>query len=143
MSDGRFDALPDGGAELEALLERSGVEYRREGARFRFLFSSRGCKWETVCDCREELVLVYGIHPGQVRDQQAALALCSQLTGQTVRGGFFLQEDHIVFRTRADLFDFCDAQEILTRALENNAHLHSNFWEQMSAGAEGLKEFGS
>ena len=32
-----FDAPPEGGAELAALLERSGVEFRREGERFRFL----------------------------------------------------------------------------------------------------------
>ena len=38
-----FDAPPDGAEELAALLEHSGVDYLREGMRFRFRFTSRGC----------------------------------------------------------------------------------------------------
>ena len=61
-----FDAPPDGAEELAALLEHSGVDYLQEEMRFRFRFTSQGCAWQTVCDCRGELVLVYGLHPARV-----------------------------------------------------------------------------
>ena len=62
----RFDLPPQGAEELRALLEYSGVDFRREGDRFRFFFASRGCRWQTVCQCRDDLVLVYGVHPARV-----------------------------------------------------------------------------
>ena len=37
-----FDLPPDGGAELAALLERSGVDFVRDEDQFRFRFSSGG-----------------------------------------------------------------------------------------------------
>lgn len=53
-----FDLPPDGAEELRALLEHSGAAFQREGNRFRLRFASRGCQWQTVCDCRGSLVLV-------------------------------------------------------------------------------------
>lgn len=138
MADAAFDTPPDGGAELEALLERSGVDFRREGDRFSFLFASGGCRWRTVCDCREELVLVYGIHPAPVRDAHGALALCSRLNARVVQGGFFVQDGHIVFRTSARLGEPLDAQERAAQALEYNAAAMTRFWEQLAAGAQGV-----
>lgn len=128
----------DGGSVLAALLERSGVEYRREDGRFRFLFAQGGCKWQTVCDCREGLVLIYGIHPSEIADTQSALSECSSLNRQVIRGGFFLQENHFIFRTCADLFERCDAAETVARALEYNAAAMSGFWTRLAAAAENM-----
>ena len=127
MTDTAFDTPPDGGAELEALLERSGVDFRREGDRFSFLFASGGCRWRTVCDC-----------PAPVRDAHGALALCSRLNARVVQGGFFVQDGHIVFRTSARLGEPLDAQERAAQALEYNAAAMTRFWEQLAAGAQGV-----
>ena len=132
-----FDVPPDGAAELAALLERSGVDFRRDGRRFSFLFASGGCRWQTVCDCREDLVLVYGVHPAAAADTRRALELCSSLNSRVVRGSFFLQEGHIVFRTSTRLVEHIDAQERVARALEYNAAAMTRFWERLAAAAEG------
>ena len=133
-----FDVPPDGGAELAALLERSGVDFRREGERFRFLFTSRGCKWQTVCDCQENLVLVYGIHPVRVTNTAESLALCSQINRRVIQGSFFLQEERFIFRTSAELTERLEAQARIARALEYNAAVLSAYWERLAAGAQGL-----
>lgn len=138
MADAAFDTPPDGGAELAALLERSGVDYRREGDRFSFLLASGGCRWQTVCDCREGLVLVYGIHPAPVRDAHGVLALCSRLNARVVQGGFFVQDGRIVFRTSARLGEQLDAQERTAQALEYNAAAMTCFWERLAAGAQSV-----
>lgn len=70
-----FDLPPDAGAKLEALLERSGVDFVREDSQFQFRFSSGGCTWQTVCRCQGGLVLIYGIHPVPVEDRGRALVL--------------------------------------------------------------------
>lgn len=131
-----FDTPPDGGEELTALLERSGVEFLREGERFRFRFSSRGCTWQTVCDCQETLVLIYGVHPTPVTRLQQALELCSQLNSQVVEGSFFLQEERFVFRTSARLTERFEAQARIGAALEYNAAVLSHWWEKLAAGAQ-------
>ena len=133
-----FDIPPDGGTELAALLERSGVDFRRDGERFSFLFASGGCRWQTVCDCRKDLVLVYGIHPSAAADTQLALELCSELNARVVRGSFFLREGHIVFRTSVRLLEYIDAQERVAQALEYNAAAMTRFWEQLAAATVGL-----
>lgn len=128
-----FDTPPDSGIELEALLERSGVDFHREGERFSFLFASDGCKWQTVCDCRKGVVLVYGIYPGPVIDCQRALDLCSVLNAQLVQGSFFIQEEHIVLRTSAQLIEHIDAQERIASALEYNAAAMTHFWGRITS----------
>ena len=132
-----FDCPPEGGAELAALLERSGVEFLREGDRFRFRFSGRGCVWQTVCRCQGSRVLVYGVHPAAVTDRPAALELCSQLNSQVVEGSFFLQEGRFVFRTGARLTERFEAQARIAAALEYNAAVLSRWWEELAARAQG------
>ena len=133
-----FDAPPDGAEELAALLEHNGVDYLREGMRFRFRFTSRGCAWQTVCDCRGALVLVYGLHPARVEAPETALALCSRLNAQVTEGGFFLQEGRFVFRTSARLTERFEARERIAAALEYNAAVLSSSWERLAAGAQVL-----
>ena len=133
-----FDLPPDAAEELAALLERSGVEYLRDGEIFRFRFASRGCAWQTVCRCRGELVLVYGVHPARVVQPETALALCAQLNSQVIQGAFFLWEERLVFRTSAQLSERFQAQAQLCAALEYNAAALSSYWERLSAGAQGL-----
>ena len=135
--DEPFDLPPDGGAELTALLERSGVDFVRQKDLFRFRFTSGGCTWQTVCRCQGDLVLVYGVHPAPVEDAAAALALCSGLNAQVVRGSFFLQEERIVFRTSAQLTERFEAQSRIAAALEYNAAVLSRWWERLAAGARG------
>lgn len=137
----QFDLPPQGAEELSALLEYSGVDFRREGDRFRFFFSSRGCKWQTVCDCRDSLVLVYGVHPVQVTCPERALELCSELNSRVIRGSFFLLEGRIVFRTSAQLTERFDARERIASALEYNAAALSSHWERLAAGARGVGTF--
>lgn len=133
-----FDLPPDGGTELAALLERSGVDFVREDGQFRFRFSSGGCTWQTVCRCQGDLVLVYGVHPTPVTDPARALALCGRLNARLAEGSLFLQEEHLVFRTSARLTEALEAQSRIARALEYNAAVLSRWWERMAAEAQGL-----
>ena len=135
-----FDQPPQGGAELDALLRRSGVEFRRTEERFQFRFSSGGCRWQVVCQCREDWVLVYGIHPAPVQDHARALALCSEVNGQVVRGSLFLREDRFVFRTSARLTERFEAQARIAAALEYNAAVLSHWWERLAGEAQGLSQ---
>lgn len=133
-----FDLPPDGGTELSALLERSGVDFVREDGQFRFRFSSGGCTWQTVCRCQGDLVLVYGVHPAPVTDPARALALCGWLNARLAEGSLFLQEERFVFRTSAHLTEAFEAQARIARALEYNAAVLSRWWERMAAEAQGL-----
>ncbi|HIY73589.1 hypothetical protein [Intestinimonas butyriciproducens] len=133
-----FDLPPDSGGELAALLERSGVDFARRGDQFQFRFSSGGCAWQTVCQCQDDRVLVYGVHPARVKDAGRALALCSQLNSQLVEGSLFLQEEHFVFRTSARLTEAFEAQSRIAGALEYNAAALSHWWERLTAEAQGL-----
>ena len=133
-----FDLPPDGGTELAALLERSGVDFVREDGQFRFRFSSGGCTWQTVCRCQGDLVLVYGVHPAPVTDPARALALCGWLNARLAEGSLFLQEERFVFRTSARLTEALEAQSRIARALEYNAAVLSRWWERMAAEAQGL-----
>lgn len=136
--DETFDLPPDSGGELAALLERSGVDYVRQGDQFRFRFTGGGCTWQTVCRCREERVLVYGVHPAPVLDEGRAADLCSRLNSQLVEGSLFLQEGHFVLRTSALLTERFEAQARIAVALEYNAAVLSHWWERLAAEAQGL-----
>ena len=131
--DEPFDLPPDGGAELAALLEHSGVDFVRQGELFQFRFTSGGCTWRTVCRCHGDLVLVYGVHPAPVEDIPAALALCSALNAKVVQGSFFLREDRFVFRTSAQLTEAFEARARIAAALEYNAAVLSRWWERLTA----------
>ncbi len=131
-----FDLPPDGGTELAALLERSGVDFVREGNQFRFRFASGGCNWQTVCLCRDSLVLVYGIHPALVSDTGPALDLCNRLNSEVIRGSFFVREGRFVFRTSAQLTEHIEAQARIAAALEYNAAALSQWWTRLAAGAQ-------
>ena len=132
-----FDLPPDGGAELAALLERSGVDFVREEDQFRFRFSSGGCTWQTVCRCQGDLVLVYGVHPAPIQQEDRAAALCSRLNSRLVEGSLFLREGHFVFRTSARLTEAFEAQRRIAGALEYNAAVISRWWERLTAEAAG------
>lgn len=132
-----FDLPPDSGAELAALLERSGVDFSREGDQFQFRFTSGGCIWQTVCRCRDSLVLIYGIHPVPVEDTARSLALCNHLNSQVVHGSFFLQDKQVVFRTSAQLTERFEAQAQIAAALEYNASAISHWWERLAYEAQG------
>ena len=133
----RFDLPPQGREEVRALLEYSGVDFRQEGDQFRFSFTSRGCRWQTVCQCQGSLVLIYAVHPARVTRPDCALALCSELNSRVIQGSFFLQEDRLIFRTSAQLTERFDARERIASALEYNAAVLSHYWERLAAGAQG------
>lgn len=131
----RFDEAVDAAVELEELLCYNGFAFRREGGRFHLVFSDRGCKWETMCVCRERLVLIYGRFPLPVADPARARALCEEVNRQVVLGSMLLSEGRLVFRTGADLMDGYTAYEHIGRALEYNAGVMVRFWPQMAACA--------
>ena len=133
-----FHLPPDSGGELAALLERSGVDFVRQGDQFQFRFSSGGCTWQTVCRCQGDRVLVYGVHPVPVENTGQALALCSRLNSRLVEGSLFLQEGHFIFRTSARLTEAFEAQSRIADALEYNAAMLSHWWERLTAEAQGL-----
>ena len=133
-----FHLPPDSGGELAALLERSGVDFARQGDQFQFRFSSGGCTWQTVCRCQGDRVLVYGVHPAPVENTGQALALCSRLNSRLVEGSLFLQEGHFIFRTSARLTEAFEAQSRIADALEYNAAMLSYWWERLTAEAQGL-----
>ena len=135
-----WEAPLSGAEELTALLEDSGVVYERTGDRFRFLFSSQGCKWQTVCDCAGDRVLIYGIHPVPVADRAADLEAADALNRQAVEGGCFVAEGRLVFRTGARLLEPVAARETLARALEYNAAVMTAFWSRLAEGAEGPRK---
>ena len=118
-----FDLPPEGGEELAALLERSGVDFTQEGETFRFRFASGGCVWQTVCCCRESRVLVYGIHPTPVTDPVGALALCGEINSRVVEGSLFLTEERFVFRTGVRLTERFEAQARIAAALKTNYYI--------------------
>lgn len=138
MEPASWDAPLNGAEELAAVLDYSGVAYERQDGRFRFRFSSRGCRWQMVCDGMEGRVLVYAIHPAPVRDRAAALEVCCEINRRVVRGSCFVQEEHIVFRTEAELLEACAAREAILQALEYNAAVMTTFWSELARGAEGF-----
>lgn len=133
-----FALPPDSGGELAALLERSGVDYVRQGDEFRFRLASGGCTWQTVCLCQGDWVLIYGVHPAPVENAAGATALCSQLNRTLTQGSLFLQEEHFVFRTSAQITELFEAQTRIAYALEYNAAVLSHWWEKLTAEAQGL-----
>lgn len=128
---------PEGATELAALLERSGVDFHREGDRFRFLFTSGGCKWQLICCGQSGRVLVYNIHPAKVTAPERAAVCCSELNRRLVQGSFFIQEEKIVLRLGCELIEAMDAQERIARTLEYSAAVMSSFWERLTLAAEG------
>lgn len=138
MEPASWDAPLDGAEELAAVLDYSGVAYERQDNRFRFRFSSRGCRWQMVCDGMEGRVMAYAIHPTPVRDRAAALEVCCAVNRQVVRGSCFVQEERIIFRTEAELIEACAAREAILQALEYNAAVLTNFWSELAQGANGL-----
>lgn len=137
----RFQDNPDGAAELAALLDDSGVPYKRSGSRFELLFTKLGRTWRTVCDCEGIQILIYGIHPQPVSDPTAARTVCSDVNRQMVSGACFVTQGRIVCRTGAELSEPLTAREALARALEYNAAVLSHFWEALAAGASGSGHF--
>lgn len=135
-----WEAALDGAEELAAVLDYSGVPYERQENRFRFWFTSRGCRWQMVCDGAEQRIMAYAIHPTPVKDRAAALEACCEINRQVLRGSCFVQEERIVFRTEADLIEACAAREMILQALEYNAAVMTTFWSQMARGAAGLPQ---
>ena len=127
-----IDTTVDAAAELEAFLNYNGIEYRVSEGRYKLIFSSRGFKWETDCVCRERAVLIYGIYPFPAGDRAYALSLCSKINSRVLYGGMFIQDDTVVFRTGADLFDSYSAYESIGRAIDYNARVMTEFWHKMA-----------
>ena len=138
MEPTSWDAPLNGAEELAAVLDYSGVAYERQDDRFRFWFTSRGCRWQMVCDGLEGRVMAYAIHPTLVQDRTAALESCCTINRQVIRGSCFVQEERMVFRTEAELIEACAAREAILQALEYNAAVMTAFWSEMARGASGL-----
>ena len=125
----------DAAVELEELLHYNGFSFRREGNRFYLVFSDRGCKWETLCICRNQMVLFYGRYPFPVMESESIRTVCEEINRQVVMGSMFVADGRVIFRTGADLFDAYSAYEHMGRALEYNAGVMVQFWKQVAACA--------
>ena len=125
----------DPAEELEFLLRYNAFDYQREGQRFRLVFSERGRKWETICACMEQAVLIYGYYPFRVADRARATALCEEINRQVLFGSMMTWKERVVFRTGADLFDAYSAYEHIGRALEYNASVVMRLWEGLAGCA--------
>lgn len=134
---GKFQIAPlaDAAAELEDLLRYNGFAYRREGDWFYLVFSERGFKWETLCRCQDQVVLIYGRYPFPVLNEERLRKTCEEINRQVIFGSMFLSEGQAVFRTAADLFDPYSAYEHIGRALEYNAGVMVRFWTEVAAVA--------
>lgn len=126
----------DAAEELENLLRANGFDFRREGGRFRLIFSDSGRKWETVCTCLERAVLFYGYYPFLIADGARAAALCQEINRQVLFGSMLLLGEQAAFRTGADLFDAYSAYEHIGRALEYNAAVVVRFWSRLAGCAD-------
>jgi len=134
MDKFRLDGPADAETELEQLLEFNGIAAVRDGKDFRFILSSKGVKWETVCSpTADGAAMLYGIYPFTVADREYAMQLCTRVNRSARYGAMFLEEDRLVFRIGADLFDVYSAYETLGRALEYSAGIMTRFWVQASA----------
>ena len=137
----RLDGPADATAELEQVMEFNGIAAVSEGRNYRFLLSSRGVKWETLCCPTEDgAVLIYGIYPFRVRDGKKAEAFCQRVNAAARYGAMLYRDETLVFRIGADLFDVYSAYETLGRALEYSAGIMVRFWVQASAAAERSPE---
>ena len=140
----RPDGPADAGTELEQVMEWNGITAKREGRNYRFLLSSRGLKWETVCCPTEDgAVLIYGIYPFRVTDAAGAEAFCRRVNAAARYGAMLYREERLVFRIGADLFDVYSAYETIGRALEYSAGIIARFWVQAASAAEGSQTPGN
>ena len=123
----------DAAGELEALLNYNGFAFQRQDGKFRMVFADRGFKWETVCVCLEQTVLIYGYYPFPISDGERARSLCGEVNRQALFGSMLLLDNRLAFRTGADLFDAYSAYEHIGRALEYNAGIMVRFWNQAAS----------
>lgn len=138
----RLDGPADAKAELEQMMEFNGIASRQEGQDYRFLFSSNGLKWETLCRPTEDgAVLIYGIYPFRVCDRKKAEAFCQRVNAAARYGAMLYQDETLLFRIGADLFDVFSAYETLGRALEYSAGTMVRFWVQAASAAESVPKF--
>ena len=133
----RLDGPADAKAELEQMMEFNGIASKQEGQDYRFLLSSKGLKWETLCrPTGDGAVLIYGIYPFRVTDGKKAEAFCRRVNEAARYGAMLYRDEMLTFRIGADLFDVFSAYETLGRALEYSAGIMTRFWVQASAAAE-------
>ena len=133
----RLDGPADAKAELEQMLEFNGINARQEDRNYRFLLSSKGLKWETLCCPTEDgAVLIYGIYPFRVCDGRKASAFCQRVNASARYGAMLYRNETLLFRIGADLFDVFSAYETLGRALEYSAGIMVRFWTQAASAAE-------
>jgi len=137
MDKFRLDGPADAETELEQLLELNGITAVCEDHNFRFLLSSCGVKWETVCSpTKDGAVMIYGIYPFPASDNERTRSFCSRVNQAARYGAMFVEQNRLVFRIGADLFDVFSAYETLGRALEYSAGIMTRFWVQAAAASK-------
>lgn len=131
-----LDEVIDPARELVDLLEYNGIRYSREKYGLRCAFSDAACKWETIFQCTQRTVLIYGIYPFPVSNREGTVEKVNRINRELTRGAMFLVDERVVMRTSADLFDEFSAYEAIGRALEYNAGAVVSFWQAMAAAAQ-------
>lgn len=137
MDKFRIDGPIDAGLELRALLNYNHISFVEEKNGMRFIFVDRGLKWETFCQPTDDsAVLIFGLYPFYVKSSGMVHKFCNYVNTQARYGSMFCENERLVFRTGADLFDIYSAYETIARALEYNAGVIVRFWVRASACAE-------
>lgn len=128
-----FDSTTENASyELESFFSYNGIIYRKVGGEYQFLFSSRGCKWKTVCRVHRRVVLIYGIYPFQATNSERADMACGEVNRRLLHGAMFRENDTLVFRTDADIGDGWGAYDVILQAMEYNASVMTAFWQRFS-----------
>jgi len=125
----KLDGPADAEKELLQLLEFNDIKAQKEGKNLRFILSSKGVKWETLCCPTDDgAVLIYGIYPFKVTDKEKALDFCQCVNKEARYGSMIYDDCRLAFRIGSDLFDIYSAYETLGRALEYSAGIMTRFW---------------
>ncbi len=120
-------------ATLTALLEGSGVRWERCGGWTRFRFRNGQMTWELACRCDKDIVLVYSRWPMRVKDENAALELCSTANSRLLHGAMYIAGGIPSFRICVDMSDPYGSEERMARGLEYSAEVIVRYWGGLQA----------
>jgi len=122
--------------ELISLFEFSAINYRCEENGIRLSLADKRYKWETLCRFTQSTVLIYGMYPFKASEREKILNQLNKINRQLITGTMFLENETVVMRTSADLFDAYNTHETIARALEYNAGAITKLWRTLQPKKE-------
>ena len=116
-------------------MDYNGFLYKVREDAFALAFEDRGCKWNTLMRGEGSCALIVSRYPFLV-DNEKAQAFCNEANKKLLFGGMYVEDDALLCRTCADLYDGYMAYEAIGRALEYNAGAIVAFWADAAALAK-------